>query len=131
MHVILSVPVPSDIVISPLAMPWLISSSIINEVSPFTFNFLLLSPSDFDLEPSLVGEAPKLDFFDKSNYLFVRPSLVGEARVPFFGPFSLLFFTNFTACSLVKQSQIPSQATIKKSCSDFSATFFTSGNEVT
>jgi hypothetical protein len=35
MHVILSVPVPSDIVISPLAIPYSIISSIINVVSPF------------------------------------------------------------------------------------------------
>jgi len=33
----LSVPVPSDIVISPLAMPWSIISSIMKEVSPFGF----------------------------------------------------------------------------------------------
>jgi len=131
MQVILSVPVPSDIVISPLAIPWLMSSSIINEVSPFTFNFLLERPSDFDFDPNLVGDGPKLDFLDISNYLPVRPSLVGEAKVPFFGPFSLLFLTNLTACSLEKQSQIPSQATIKKSCSGFNTTFLTSGNEVT
>jgi hypothetical protein len=131
MQVMLSVPVPSDIVMSPLAIPWLKRSSIINEVSPLTLSFLLERPSDFDFYPNLVGEAPKLDFLAKSNLLFARPILDGEANVPFFGPFSLRLRTNLTAYSLVKQSQIPSQATIKKSCSGFNSTFLTSGNEVT
>jgi hypothetical protein len=41
MQVILSVPVPSDIVMSPFAIPWSIISSIINDVSPFGFIFLV------------------------------------------------------------------------------------------
>ena len=47
-HVMLTVPVPSDRVISPLAMPWSIISSIMKEVSPFGFIFLFgATPSDF------------------------------------------------------------------------------------
>ena len=45
MHVILSVPVPSDIVISPFAIPWSIISSIMKEVSPLAFIFLLGAPN--------------------------------------------------------------------------------------
>jgi len=40
------VPVPSDKVISPLAIPWSIISSIIKDVSPLPFPFLV--DSDFD-----------------------------------------------------------------------------------
>ncbi len=50
-QVILSVPVPSDIVISPLAIPLSIISSIMNEVSPFGFIFLFgWANSDFPLD---------------------------------------------------------------------------------
>ena len=44
MQVILSVPVPSDIVISPFAIPWSIISSIMNDVSPG--GFVLFNGSD-------------------------------------------------------------------------------------
>ena len=39
MQVMLSVPVPSDIVMSPFASAYYIMSSIMNEVSPFGFLF--------------------------------------------------------------------------------------------
>lgn len=45
MQVILSVPVPSDIVISPFAMPWSIISSTMKDVSPGGFCFF--KGSDF------------------------------------------------------------------------------------
>ena len=48
MQVILSVPVPSDNVISPLAIPWSIISSIINDVSPGGFAFFKGSDYYFD-----------------------------------------------------------------------------------
>ena len=38
-------PVPSDIVMSPLAIPWSINASIMNEVSPG--GFYLFNGSDF------------------------------------------------------------------------------------
>ena len=57
--------------------------------------------------------------------------LAADANVPFLGPFSLLVRTNLAAYSLVKQSQIPSHATIMKSWSGFNATFLISGKEVT
>ena len=47
------------------------------------------------------------------------------------GPLSRLVRTNLAAYSFVKQSQIPSQATIMKSCSGLIATFLMSGTEVT
>jgi hypothetical protein len=75
------VPVPSDMVISPFAIPWFINSSIMKDVSPFIFNFFV--PKSFPL-PSLVGDAPALDpkvpFFDNFE---------GEPMTPFLGPFSL------------------------------------------
>lgn len=96
-------------------------SSIMNDVGPFSFVFLVDDgiPSDFYLA-SFDGESRRL--------LFDLPSFVGDpAKCPFLGPFSLLFLTYFTAYSLVKQSHIPSQATIIKSCSGFIETFFMSG----
>jgi len=48
-----------------------------------------------------------------------------------FGPLSLLFLTNLQACSLEKQSQIPSHAIIMKSKSAFIGIFLMSGNELT
>lgn len=102
MHVILSVPVPSDIVISPLAIPWSIISSIINDVSPGGFNGL----SDFSLAafrelfPGVVPFTPTFYVFDYFNA---------------FGPLLRAVRTNFAAYALVKQSQMPSHATIMKS----------------
>ena len=43
----LSVPVPSDIVMSPFAIPWSIISSIMKEVSPLGF-FDLFNAADSD-----------------------------------------------------------------------------------
>ena len=80
-QVMLSVPVPSDMVISPLAMPWFIKSSIINDVSPFTFFFKL---SFFDV---FVGDVIDDCFVDERPDFF--PSFEGDPIVPFFGPFSL------------------------------------------
>jgi len=67
--------------------------------------------------------------------------LLIASRLPYFcalsalyyslGPFSLLVLTNLIAYSLVKQSQIPSQATIIKSYSSVIYTCLTSGKEVT
>ena len=129
MHVMLSVPVPSDIVMSPFAMPQFIISSIIKEVSPFNFNFLLDKPSDFAL---FIFRGEFGLFFSSlfTSNILRCPNFVGEI-MPLLGPFSLLFLTNFTAYSLVKQSHMPSQATIMKSCSGFNNTFFTSGNDET
>ena len=80
-------------------------------------------PEDLDDPYTLFTEVylptPKPDF------------LAAEASVPFLGPFSLLVRTNLAAYSFVKQSQIPSHATIMKSCSGFNATFLISGKEVT
>jgi hypothetical protein len=78
MQVMLSVPVPSDIVISPFAIPWFISSSIMNEVSPLIFGFF--NPSFL---PTLVGDDPCL--VTPRGFLEI---LDGEPITPFFGPFS-------------------------------------------
>lgn len=79
----LSVPVPSDMVMSPFAMPWFMSSSIMNDVSPFTFSFLVV-PSFLEV---LVGDIMAEVLLPRVDFL---PSLVGDpARTPFFGPFSL------------------------------------------
>ena len=124
MHVILSVPVPSDIVISPFAIPWSIISSMMKEVSPLAFIFLL-GAENSDLP---------LDIFNGDltlppiRFLMVF-YFVGD--IPPFGPFSRLCRMNFTACSLVKQSHIPSHATIMKSCSYFIGTFLMSGYDDT
>lgn len=111
MQVMLSVPVPSDKVISPLAIPWSIISSIMKEVSPG--GFLGFNGSDFY-------------FLVLSEFLlafgFIVCIFLGAL-----GPFSLLLRTNLAAYSFVKQSQIPSQATIMKSWSGLIGTFFTSG----
>lgn len=123
MQVMLSVPVPSPIVMSPLAIPCYIISSIINDVSPFSFTFLAGPPTGSELV-FVILLVSRRDFYDFS--------FVGDtASTPFLGPFSLLFLTYFTACSLVKQSHIPSQATIMKSCSGLMVTFLMSGEEVT
>ena len=64
----------------------------------------------------------------KSLDVFV---LFGDSAA-FFGPRSLLYLTNFTACSFVKQSHIPSHAHIMKSNSSFFiGTFLMSGYEDT
>jgi hypothetical protein len=118
MQVILSVPVPSPIVMSPLAIPYYIISSIMKEVSPFSFVFFDETGSDFYFDILL---------FESSNDLFDFIFVGEPARTPFLGPFSLLFLTYFTAYSLVKQSHIPSHATIIKSCSGFIDTFLISG----
>jgi hypothetical protein len=66
---------------SPLAIPWFIISSIINEVSPLIFgffspSFLPIFDGDYD---ELCFEIPKALFFE---------TLVGDPIMPFFGPFS-------------------------------------------
>lgn len=97
-HVILSVPVPSDYVMSPLAMPWSIISSIMKEVSPFGFIFLEgLLISDFYLL-IFIGLLP-------SGWLLPKPGdfklfLVGEPE-DYFGPLSRLCLTNLIAYSLL------------------------------
>ena len=101
MQVILSVPVPSERVISPLAIPWSIISSIINEVSPGGFVFL--SGSEF-----------YLDVF-KEFLPYVAVFFIVCIFLNYLGPFSRLVLTNLAAYSFVKQSQIPSQATTIKS----------------
>ena len=117
MQVILSVPVPSDIVISPLAIPWSINSSIMKDVSPG--GFVLFYGADFCLVTA--------------SELFPYALLVFIVYVFFsgFGPFSRLVRTNLAAYSFVKQSQMPSQATMMKSCSGLIATFLTSGKDDT
>jgi hypothetical protein len=83
---------------SPLAMPWSINSSMMNEVSPG--GFYLLNGSDFifwvfrGLEP----------------FLFLLAN--GFA---FDGPLARLCMANLAAYSFVKQSHIPSHALIMKS----------------
>jgi len=84
MQVMLSVPVPSDMVISPFAIPWFINSSIMKDVSPLTFTFLVV-PSFFDV---FVGEAIE-DYLEEPKPDFL-PILVGEPAItPFLGPLSL------------------------------------------
>ena len=117
MQVILSVPVPSERVISPLAIPWSIISSIINEVSPGGFVFL--SGSEF-----------YLDVF-KEFLPYVAVFFIVCIFLNYLGPFSRLVLTNLAAYSFVKQSQIPSQATTIKSWSGFIYTFLISGNDDT
>jgi hypothetical protein len=70
-------------VISPLAIPWFINSSIIKDVSPLTFNFFAPMPSFFEV----------LDGDERVDCLLViRPLtldvLEGEPMTPFLGPFS-------------------------------------------
>ena len=130
MQVILSVPVPSDRVISPLAIPWSIISSIIKDVSPLPFPFLV--DSDFDYFCNVVApdDTDDDDFVLEPATLFYLLNL-SVVYFPFLGPFSLLDLANFAACSLVKQSQMPSHAIMMKSCSGLIATFFTSGKDDT
>ena len=127
-QVILSVPVPSDIVISPLAIPWSIISSMMNEVSPFAFIFLLgYANSDLPLA-NFKGDATPFPLFDnKSLAVFY---FKGDVLLPF-GPLSRLYLINLIAYSFVKQSQMPSQATIMKSYSGFNYSFLISGKEDT
>ena len=80
----LSVPVPSDMVISPLAIPWFINSSIMNDVSPFTFVFLPAA-SFFILLGDYIEPA-----FDIDRPVVFFEVLDGEPITPFLGPFSLL-----------------------------------------
>lgn len=117
MHVILSVPVPSDIVISPFAIPWSIISSIMNDVSPGGFDFL--SGSD----DCLLGFNALLPY----DFVF----FIVCVFLSTLGPFSRLVLTNLAACSFVKQSQMPSHATTMKSCSGLIWTFLISGKEDT
>ena len=126
MHVMLSVPVPSDKVMSPLAIPWSIISSIMNEVSPFCFIFLLSGAiSDF---PFYIFNGDLTGLLSKFFAVFY---LSGDDEL-FFGPRSRLYLINLTACSFVKQSHIPSHATIMKSCSaGLNGTFLISGYEET
>ena len=98
---------------------------MMKEVSPLGFIFLfgaLLSDLPFD---NFNGDFTLL--FSKLLPCFV---LVGE-RLPPLGPFSLFYLINLMAYSFVKQSHIPSHATIMKSCSYLSATFLISGYEET
>lgn len=123
-------PVPSDNAISPLAIPWSIISSIIKDVSPLPFPFLVYS--DFDCFCNVVGP----DDTDEDVFVLEPVTLfylfnLSKVYFPFFGPFSLLDLANFAACSLVKQSQMPSHAIMMKSCSGLIGTFFTSGNDET
>ena len=127
-QVILSVPVPSDIVISPLAIPWSIISSMMNEVSPFTFIFLLgYANSDLPLF-NFKGDPVIFPLFNKSLAVFY---FKGDEELLPFGPLSRLYLINLIAYSFVKQSQMPSQATIMKSYSGFNYSFLISGNEET
>lgn len=127
-QVILSVPVPSDIVISPLAIPWSIISSMMNEVSPFAFIFLLgYANSDLPLA-NFKGDAVTFPLFNKSLAVFY---FNGDELLLPFGPLSRLYLINLIAYSFVKQSQMPSQATIMKSYSGFNYSFLISGNEET
>ena len=117
-QVILSVPVPSDYYMSPFAIPWSIISSIINEVSPGSFGLRKGSDCCF------------LGF----NCFFGLKDLIFYTVWSFFnckGPLSRRVLTNSAAYSFVKQSHIPSQAIIMKSCSACIYTFLTSGNEET
>jgi hypothetical protein len=113
MHVMLSVPVPSDMVMSPFAIPWSIISSIMKDVSPGGFG--LFKGSDFYL-------------LARRGLLLLFPVFFGFKAL---GPFSRLVRTNLAAYSFEKQSHIPSQATIMKSRSDLIGTFLMSGNEDT
>jgi len=126
MHVILSVPVPSDIVISPFAIPWSIISSIIYDVSPLGFIFLFgVANSDLPFA-NFRGDFPAL--FSKLLDVFY---LSGDDEL-YFGPRSRFYLTNLTACSFVKQSHIPSHAHIMKSCSPgLNGTFLMSGYDET
>jgi len=130
MQVILSVPVPSDRVISPLAIPWSIISSIIKDVSPLPFPFLVDSDFDYFCNAVAPDDTDEDDFVLEPVTLFYLFNL-SEVYFPFFGPFSLLDLANFAACSLLKQSQMPSHAIMMKSCSGLIGTFFTSGNDET
>ena len=125
MHVILSVPVPSDIVISPFAIPWSIISSMMKEVSPLGFIFLFgAALSDL---PFCIFNGDLTALFNKLLDVFY---FCGDDDAPL-GPFSRLCLINLIACSLVKQSHIPSHATIMKSCSYFIGTFLISGYDET
>lgn len=130
MQVILSVPVPSDKVISPLAIPWSIISSIIKDVSPLPFPFLVYSDFDYFCNVVAPDDTDEVDLVLEPVTLFYLLDL-SKIYFPFFGPFSLLDLQNFAACSFVKQSQMPSHATMMKSCSGLIGTFFTSGNDET
>ena len=98
MQVILSVPVPSDIVISPLASPYYIMSSIIKEVSPFGFIFLIPELSGSFL-PIFVGELRLLllTFSPLADFYFVGD----KPKRDYFGPYSFFFLIYLIASSLV------------------------------
>jgi hypothetical protein len=133
MQVILSVPVPSLMVMSPLARAYCIISSIMNDVSPFSFYFFPDAPSLFDFYAmlSFFSFSPLDPYLAMSSPFSPGLNVFVGLMMPFFGPLARLFLTNLTAYSLVKQSQIPSQATIMKSMSALIVTSLTSGNEVT
>lgn len=99
MQVILSVPVPSDKVISPLAIPWSIISSIIKDDSPLPFPFLVVSDLDYFCKLSGPDDTVVDDFVLELITLFYLLNL-SEDYFPFLGPFSLLDLANFAACSL-------------------------------
>ena len=129
MQVMLSVPVPSDYVTSPLAMPWFIISSIMKEVSPFGFFSLVGEDSSEDFLPNFKGALP---YFLPKFKLFSDLSLVGERpNFPVLGPASFFLLMYFIASSFVKQSHIPSHALIIKSTSADIGTSLTSGKPET
>lgn len=94
------------------------------------FPFLVDSDFDYFCNVGAPDDTVEDDFVLEPATLFYLLNL-SEVYFPFFGPFSLLDLANFAAYSLVKQSQIPSHATIMKSCSGLIGTFFTSGNDDT
>ena len=83
----LSVPVPSDIVMSPLAMPPSINSSIMKLVSPLSFDFF--SEPFFTGLSGDVAPKPVLDYLPAAR-AFVEPLGALLASTPCFGSFSLL-----------------------------------------
>ena len=99
-----------------------------NEVSPFglVFLFARAMPSDLpfcNFNGDLTALLSKLFdvFYFSGDY----------APAPPFGPRSRFYLINLTACSFVKQSHIPSHATIMKSCSYLIGTFLISGYDET
>jgi hypothetical protein len=82
---------------SPLAMPWSIISSIMNEVSPFGFIFFEgVLMSDFYLL-IFIGLLPSGCFPSPAAFI---PFFVGELEA-YLGPLSRLCLTNLTAYSLL------------------------------
>jgi hypothetical protein len=102
-----------------------------NDVSPLGFIFLvgaLMSVFPLEIFKGLLVNP--VDLLAPERTLFYDLPFVGDN--PCFGPLSLFCRTYFTACSFVKQSHIPSQAHIMKSCSaGLNGTFLISGKDVT